>query len=354
MKVHVSDLIPGDQIEQDAFNSHGVHILRKGATLRTQDISKLLQHNIDFIEIVPREVESSFAHEALSGSRELIEKVTSQYELAFDGCEVLFSEALRTGSIDEVVAEESFQPLLQTVTEHKDAVSLLLMFNGDDDYTYRHSIQVGMLSYYIATWLGYSDEEAYEIGKAGYLHDIGKCKIPRDILDKPGKLTKEEFETIKLHTVYGYELIRESIDNEAIALAALQHHERIDGSGYPHGLRGDEIHPYAHICAVADVYSAMTTNRVYQSRQSMLAALRELHSLSFGKLSAKPTHAFIQQMLPNFIGKKVLLTTGEQGTIVMNNPSNYFRPLVQVGSRFIDLSKESEDETAIRDILQIK
>ncbi|MGG1877979.1 HD-GYP domain-containing protein [Paenibacillus cisolokensis] len=353
MKVHVSDLIPGDQIEQDAFNSHGVHILRKGTALRTQDIAKLLQHNIDFIEIAPREEESVFAIEAPSEPQDLVDKVTSQYELAFEGCEALFSEALQTGSFDEVVAEESFRPLAHTISKHKDAVSLLLMFNSDDDYTYRHSIQVGMLSYYIASWLGYSEEEAYDIGKAGYLHDIGKCKIPTEILEKPGKLTKEEFETVKLHTVYGYELIRESIDNEAIALAALQHHERMDGSGYPQRLHRDEIHPYSQICAVADVYSAMTTTRVYQSRQSMLTALRELHRLSFGKLSAKPTHAFIEQMLPNFIGKKVLLTTGEQGTIVMNNPSNYFRPLVQVGSRFIDLSRESEDETAIRDILQI-
>ncbi|AYB42694.1 HD-GYP domain-containing protein [Paenibacillus lautus] len=347
MRVHVTDLKPGDQIQQDAYNTNGVHVLQKGALLRSEDISKLLQHGIDYIEIQPRALSVSL--DPLSEISDSFNKVKPHFNLAFDGCSALFTEASQSGKFNESVVDDVFQPLVGSLNEHTDVVSLLLLFNGTDDYTYRHSIQVGMLSYYIADWMGYSDKEAYEIGKAGYLHDIGKSKISRDILDKPGKLTPEEFEEVKLHTIYGYEMIAESMDDKVTAMVALQHHERDDRSGYPRALHADQIHPYSHICAVADVYSAMTTNRVYQSKQQLLTVLRELYGLSFGKLNGKPTHAFIQQMLPNFIGKKVLLTTGESGIIVMNHPSDYFRPLVKTDDRFIDLSKEYHTE--IQEIL---
>lgn len=347
MRVHITDLIPGDQMLHDAYNNMGVHVLQEGTTLRLEDISKLSLHGIEYVNIKPRALSVSL--DPLSDISESFNKIKPQFNIAFDGYSTLFTEAAQTGKFNESVVDDAFQPMVDSLDDYTDVVSLLLLFNGKDDYTYRHSIQVGMLSYYIADWMGYSKKEAYEIGKAGYLHDIGKCKISRDILDKPDKLTPEEFEQVKLHTIYGYEIIADSMNDKVAALVALQHHERDDGSGYPRALREDQIHPYAHICAVADVYSAMTTNRVYQSKQQLLTVLRELYSLSFGKLNGKPTHAFIQQMLPNFIGKKVLLTTGESGTIVMNHPSDYFRPLVKVDDQFIDLSKELH--TSIQEIL---
>jgi HD-GYP domain-containing protein (c-di-GMP phosphodiesterase class II) len=145
---------------------------------------------------------------------------------------------------------------------------------------------------------------------------------------------------MKRHTNYGYEIILNSTSDELSALVALQHHEREDGSGYPCGLTEEKIHPYAKIAAVADVYTAMISNRVYQSKQELFTVLKELNDLSFGKLSPEPTQALINHMLPNFIGKKVLLSSGEVGAIIMTNPSDFFRPLIRTESRFIDLSKE--------------
>ncbi|WP_054957019.1 HD-GYP domain-containing protein [Paenibacillus dakarensis] len=347
MRVHVTDLIPGDLTQREVFNSHGVHVLQKGTVLRNEEIAKLIQHGINYIEIEKREI--LLSADPSSETSESLSRVKPQFDQAIDGFASVFSEAFKTGKFNENAVHDSFQPVIGSLLEQKDVVSLLLLLNGRDDYTYKHSMQVGMLSYYLATWLGYSAKECYEIGKAGYLHDIGKSRIPDKILNKPEKLTAEEFELIKLHTTYGYEIIRESIDDEITALVALQHHERDDGSGYPNRRQESEIHPYSHIAAVADVYSAMTTNRAYQSKQQLLHVLRELYSLSFGKLNAKPTHAFIQHLLPNFIGKKVVLTTGESGTIIMNNHSDYFRPLIQTTERFIDLSKERE--SSIQEIL---
>ncbi|WP_106766424.1 HD-GYP domain-containing protein [Paenibacillus faecalis] len=347
MRIHVTDLIPGDQMLREVFNRNGVHVLKKGTIVQLEEISRLVQHGIDYIDIEPREILLSI--DPSSETPEALNQIKPKFDQAIDGFTTMYLEALKTGKFNESVVDDSFQPVVGSLMEQKDVVSLLLLLNEKDDYTYKHSMQVGMLSYYLAIWMGYSSKEAYKVGRAGYLHDIGKSKIPKEILDKPGKLTAEEFEKIKLHTIYGYDIIRESIDDKVTALVALQHHERDDGSGYPKGLYEHQIHPYSHIAAVADVYSAMTTNRVYQSKQQLLIVLRELYSLSFGKLNGKPSHAFIQHMLPNFIGKKVVLNTGETGIIVMNNQSDYFRPLIKTSERFIDLSKEPD--CAIHEIL---
>jgi putative nucleotidyltransferase with HDIG domain len=199
-------------------------------------------------------------------------------------------------------------------------------------------VQVGMLSYYIAKWLELPEEEALLVGKAGYLHDIGKCKIDNEILKKPGRLSDTEFNEVKKHTVYGYEIIQQSFDNPALSLTALQHHERLNGKGYPMGIKNTEIHPYAKIVAVADVYSAMTSERIYQEKRDLLYVLKELNRMSFGELDPKATQVFIKHMIPNFIGKRVSLSDGRSGRIIMTNPTDFFNPLIQIDDEFIDLS----------------
>ncbi|CAM2971127.1 HD-GYP domain-containing protein [Paenibacillus sediminis] len=339
MRAHVTEIKPGDVLQTDTFNEYGLHVLPKGTKLGQDDISKLFQFGIDYVDIEVRQTDITV--QTPSSIAENVHKAKASIDQAMDGFEQLFLEALSTGKINESVVDDTLEPLVDQLVGQSDVVSLLLMVNDDDDYTYKHSMQVSMLSYYIAGWLGYSKEEAYAAGKAGYLHDIGKSLIPSEILKKPGKLTPEEFETMKLHTTYGYDIIMDSIGDERTALVALQHHEREDGTGYPKQLREGEIHPFAKITAVADVYSAMTSNRIYQSKRELLSVLQEMFELSFGnKLNATATQVFIQHMLPNFIGKKVVLTNGETGTIVMTNPADFFRPLIQTEQRFTDLSKE--------------
>lgn len=329
------DLKPGDHLRMDTFSSRGLHVLPKGSRLQLEEIAKLIQHGVDYVDI-----ETVQEEPAPSSRSSIIQAASSGFDIMIDGFESLYMEALTKGSFNQSVVDDILQPTLSTLDKHKDVVSLLLLLDREDNYTYNHSLQVGMLSYYIASWLGYSKAECYEIGRAGYLIDIGKCRISPDILNKPGKLTAAEFDKIKLHTVYGYDIIQNSMNDPFTALVALQHHEREDGSGYPHQLTKNDIHPYAQIAAVADIYSAMTSHRVYQSKQELISVLREINSLSFGKLNGKPVQAFIQHLMPNFIGKRVLLSTGDMGVIIMNNPLDVFRPLVQSEGKFLDLSRE--------------
>lgn len=345
MRVHVLDLINGDRLTNDTFNSYGLHVLSKGTIVNNQEISRLFQHQIDYVDIedrVTEEIKTRILENTVNPK--WLPTMQPIYENAVKNFEGLFTKALNQGKVEDEEVSSMLQPLLNNLQMERDVVSMLLLLNTDDDYTYQHSVQVGMLSYYLAAWVGFSNEEAVQIGKAGFLHDIGKCKLQAEVLNKPGKLTDEEYEEVKKHTIYGHDIISNSFDEPYLAIGALQHHERIDGTGYPNGLLGDEIHPVAKIISVADIYSAMISERVYRQKRDLLFVLKELYRMSFNKLDPHTTHTFIKHMMPNFIGKRVKLVSGEIGIIIMTHPSEFFRPLIQIDDQFIDMSIERDYE----------
>ncbi|WP_219835984.1 HD-GYP domain-containing protein [Paenibacillus sp. R14(2021)] len=339
MRIHVTELKEGDKLSNDTFNSYGLHVLSKGTDLQAREISKLFQHQIEYVDIDARELSDITIRTIESGlNPKWLPTVEPIYQEAVNGYEQLFLEALQSGKIVEEDVAQAFEPLVDNFKMERDVVSMLLLLNTKDDYTYQHSVQVGMLSYYLASWLDYPEEEAVKIGQAGFLHDIGKCKIHDDILNKPSKLSDEEFEIIKNHTKFGHQIITDSFGESLAAIVALQHHERMDGSGYPNRLTGEEMHPVSKIISVADVYSAMISSRVYQKKRDLLFVLKELYRMSFTELDPTTTHTFIKHMIPNFIGKQVELESGETGTIIMTHPSEFFRPLIRINEQFIDLT----------------
>lgn len=338
MRIHVLQLIVGDKLISDSYNSVGLHLLSSGTVVDSGDILMLNRHNVEYVDILPRGNEATTGQEE-SKVRQVNKTQLLTFNDAISGIKNLFTVVGNGGAIDNQSVESAFNPMIESFQEEKDVVLLLLSLNSQDDYTYHHSVQVGMLAYYIAKWLNKSEKEALIIGKAGYLHDIGKSQIHPDILHKPSKLTKDEFSEIQKHTIYGYEMIKKSTKDNTLALVALEHHERMDGSGYPLRKKSTEIHSYSRIVAIADVYSAMISNRVYQEKRDLLVVLKELHRMSFGELDPKITQVFIRNMIPNFIGKKVSLSDGRVGTIIMTNPTDFFRPLININDQFLDLSQ---------------
>ncbi|QGQ97832.1 HD-GYP domain-containing protein [Paenibacillus psychroresistens] len=341
MRINVMELIEGDLLMEPAFNSYGLHILSESTLLNREDIVKLMNHGIDYVEIAYRENKSLEHKPAAKRNPEQTQK---KYVVAVDGIKNVFKQAITDGKIDDDQVMNSFNPLVDNFKQEKDVVSLLLTLSTKDDYTYQHSVQVGILSYYISKWMGQSEEESLIAGKAGYLHDIGKSQISIAILNKPAKLTEDEYTEMKKHTVYGYQIISKSMKEPELAMAALQHHERFDGTGYPLAIKEDKMHALSKIVAVADIYSAMISSRVYQKERDMLHVLKELHRVSFSEIDPHICIVFIKNMLPHFIGKKVTLSNGEEGNIIMTNPTDFFRPLVQIGKQFIDLSHHREIE----------
>lgn len=160
-----------------------------------------------------------------------------------------------------------------------------------DPYTAGHQARVALLSAAIARRLGLSEEHAESIRLGALMHDIGKIGIPAELLSKPGRLEPQEFELIKLHTVYGHDIVKRVEFDDAIHRIVLEHHERIDGSGYPHGLTGHAISQEARIVAVADVVEAVTSHRPYRPAKGLDAACEELRRLRGAKLDAEATDA---------------------------------------------------------------
>nr|WP_152945113.1 HD-GYP domain-containing protein [Desulfofundulus thermobenzoicus] len=206
--------------------------------------------------------------------------------------------------IDELLSRES------VVVNLADIRSL-------DDYTFGHSVNVCVLSLITGITLGYGREELFRLGMGAVLHDIGKVRVPEEILNKPGPLTGEEFEVVKQHTVCGYELLQcLSGVGHAPACVALQHHERHDGQGYPEGLRGDEIHPFARIVAVADVFDALTADRVYRRALPVHEAWEMLAGSGGFLFDFRIVRAFLYNVAAYPVGTVVALSSGEIGVVV--------------------------------------
>jgi putative nucleotidyltransferase with HDIG domain len=211
-----------------------------------------------------------------------------------------------------------------------------------DEYTYIHSVNVSFYSMLIAKWLGLSGHEITKAILAGLLHDVGKIKIPGQILNKAGKLTKPEFDIIKNHTVMGYEIVDSMDDFDSdIKSAVLLHHERMDGSGYPLGCYPEKLNLYSRIVAIADVYDAMTSERVYKSRSTPFEAFRMFQSAGLGLFDVKILNVFMNGLANYLMGIKVLLSNGEVGEIVFVPLHSITNPIIQVSDDYLDLSREN-------------
>lgn len=240
--------------------------------------------------------------------------------------------------------EKTATQLLEFVLSDPDVLRVLSKLNMIDGYTLSHSIQVSVLSILIAQWLELSQKDQFALGYAGLLHDVGKTKVPVQILNKPSRLTDEEYEAVKKHAQYGFELIKGLPKvNEDIRAGILQHHEKSDGSGYPQRLPSDSIHFYAQILCISDIYAAMTADRVYNRKLTPLKAADEVFSASCsGKVNPEVANLLLKNLYHMLVGSKVRLNNGKLGEIVYFNRFSPGKPLVRVGEDFIDLYREKD------------
>jgi len=228
--------------------------------------------------------------------------------------------------------------MIDEVVRINNILARIRQIKDDNDYNFRHSVNVCMLATMLGKWLGYSGSELKQLSLAGLFHDIGKTKISDDIINKPDKLTEKEYEIVKKHSIHGYNILKETVGiSKNIALGALQHHEREDGSGYPLGFKSDKIHEFAKIIAVCDIFDAMTSNRVYKVKESPFSVAELIAKDSFGKLDPKVSTVFLNNISKFYIGNIVKLSTGEIGEIVYVHNQMPTRPLVKVEDKYIDL-----------------
>lgn len=258
----------------------------------------------------------------------------------------IFQDIRKEGKIQlekvEVIKAE-VAPVIAQAAKNPDVYYLFEEMQANNEYTYKHNIGVGIIATYLGMKLGLSKENLSALTLAATLHDVGKTRIPDSILEKPGKLTAAEYEEMKRHAIYGYELLK-NIPGipPSIALTALQHHEREDGKGYPLGLKGNDIHHHSKIVAIADVFHAMSSNRVYHQAMPFYKVIEQMNSDMFGKFNPEILLEFVNQLMSTLVGKEVTLTNGRIGTIIMINPYDPLKVLLKTSSGIMDLRMEKE------------
>ena len=221
-----------------------------------------------------------------------------------------------------------------------DVFDMLHNMRQVNDSTYAHSLNVAIISRIIGKWLHFSNEELDTLTLAGLLHDIGKTKIPDEVLNKDGKLTDEEFQMIRNHPKYGYDILKSQPLNSHIKKAALMHHERCDGSGYPMGLTMEEIDDYALIIVIADVYDAMTAARSYRAPLCPFEVIAEFEKDGLQKYKPKYILTFLENIANAYQNNRVMLSDGTSARIVLLNHRRLSKPLVQLDDgACIDLEK---------------
>jgi len=343
----------GKRLIRDMNSPGGLLLVPRHTVLDRKHLRLLFDHDVElgFRDIETPAADSSLQAEAAAHVRppspdggslaslqakctEMLDGTTIKMQEYFD--EIRFTKKV---PIEDIRSD--IMPHIQEASEHPHLFGLLSNLQAKDDYTYRHNIGVGVLATLLGKWLGLRSKELSELSTAATLHDVGKMLIPLEVLNKPGKLTPEEYELIKKHTLFGYEMLSQTKGAAPIeATVALQHHERQDGSGYPYGIKAADINLYSKIVAVADVYHAMSSRRAYHEPAPFYAILNRMMNNGFGEFDPKIVRVFIDKIMQMAVGNDVLLSDDRRGTIVLVHPGDPLRPLVQVGNEFIDLRSE--------------
>jgi putative nucleotidyltransferase with HDIG domain len=243
----------------------------------------------------------------------------------------MFREARMGNAISAKDCAPLVEEISNSVARNPGALISLARLKTADDYTYMHSVAVCALMIALSRQLGLDEEQTRLAGLAGLLHDLGKAMVPNAILNKPGKLTDEEFTEVKKHPEYGHAALLQGTDVPEIALdVCLHHHEKVDGSGYPKGLKADQITLFAKMGAVCDVYDAITSNRPYKAGWDPAESLRKMAEWAKGHFDEAVFQAFVKSLGIYPIGSLVLLASGRIGVVIEQSEKSLLAPKVKV------------------------
>lgn len=394
-RVRVSELVPGYITAEDVYSFNNQLVVAQGTKLTDELITRLEYYsvlsirvtdddpidraaasldNLSLDNLIPLDSDATVGTSAQSTSTaseggfkdtpsnltysQRI-KATRQF-MEFQKNFVANTEALK-GNLHDIIEKHSVNTgvMLQSVTKLiSEGTTTIGMFDmlhsmrSYDDLTYVHSMSVSLICNIFGKWLGYKDEDLKILTLAGLLHDIGKLAIPESIIKKPSKLTNDEYQKIKQHTVEGYKILKSLPIDDRIKDAALLHHERCDGKGYPLGVGAQKIPEIAKIVAIADVYDAMTAARVYRGPMCPFKVISIFEDEGLQKYDSHLILTFLENIGQTYLNNSARLNDGREGEIVLIHRDAISRPLFKLKSGgFVDLEKEDRSKLYIETLL---
>lgn len=341
--VSVGQLKAGERLADPVLTKRGNVLLEKGRTLTSRDLDILRAFLIASVSIEAKAEAEQAAQETAAAIVEE-EELQGHFTVSFDNLVQLLKKVFNYANTGHAIPILEVRLQLEALIKGLDGYNILTFFpkrRGDEDYLHYHSALVGLTSYQLAKWHGFPQKDWMPVALGGLFHDIGSMKVDEAILGKAAKLTEAEMEEVKKHTVYGYQFLKNlPAINEGVKLCTLQHHEKEDGSGYPLGLRGDKIHAYAKVVAVADIFHAMTSKRRYKQALSPYLVLEQLLKESFGKLDPSLVQTFISKVTSLHNGTLVKLSDNRIGEIIFSDRANPTRPWINVNGSIVNLTTE--------------
>lgn len=361
MKIKTSLAAPGMVIGKDIYSASDYLIIGEGSVLTDRMITRLKFYSIDSIVIEKPEVirkkeaqkkaqqnksvsmpDSSYVG-TIKASAEF-RTFTKTFYGSFVSLKKQMTDVVQSKApLDANTMLADVSKIFAACKNPNSLLDMLMCIRELDDATYVHSMNVALICSLFAYWLKYDEKDTEALIMAGLLHDIGKMLIPSSIIKKPTKLTMDEYRIIQEHPILGYNILTSQNVDKRIALAALQHHERCDGKGYPKGIRRDDIDDFAKIVAIADVYDALTANRVYRGSICPLEVIGVFQTDGLTIYDPGFLMTFLDQIMYSYLNYTVELSNGETGRIIMMQRNQLNKPVIALpGDRFIDLRDEPE------------
>jgi HD-GYP domain-containing protein (c-di-GMP phosphodiesterase class II) len=270
-----------------------------------------------------------------------LEKVIRQYDEVKTSSTNMITRAKETGKIDKEQSAEISANVQKQVRETDSAliIQAINRIRTVDEYLHTHSLNVAYLNGLIGKWLKFDEKRHSDLVETGLLHDIGKMKLNQEILNKPAKLSPEEFEEIKKHPAFSLKMLMESgVRSKEILEGVVQHHEKLNGTGYPQGIDSNSISDFARITSISDIYDAMVTKRVYKEPHSPFTILNEFMEGAYSELDLRYVDIFINCMAEELRGKEIIVNDGREATIMLVNPRKLLSVIVEIDGKAVTLN----------------
>ena len=340
--ISIYELNPGMILAEDII-VNSLTLVTKETTLNNSMIKKILEfYPSNTINIYADEKEAIRSRSQNLNQQNLIQtkNVLNNFSDSIDN---FLNRMEKNSEPDLTEIRTMSKEILENLNDYGSILKSITNSRSIDEYLIRHCVNVALLSSMLGKWLNIPNRDLTLLTYAAFLHDIGKTKVNPAILNKSSRLTKSEFEEVKKHPIYSYNFVK-SIPylDKSVSLGVLMHHERIDGTGYPLGLKEDKISTFAKIIAITDMFDAMTSNKVYREKQNPFTVLEIMQHDCMGLLDYNYLTTFIKQMANYYTGEMVLLNNGSVGRIIKIDINNISKPFISVDLDFIDLSKEKD------------